>query len=66
MAYIVLTLLYVSQLGILTFWLVDILDMPFMEMFDTEIPLNGLFWILFYVLYCFNISTFLGTKGKRK
>ena len=66
MAYIVLILLYVSQLGILTFWLVDILDMPFMEMFDTEIPLNGLFWILFYVLYCFNISTFLGTKSKRK
>lgn len=28
------------------FWLMDIMNMPFMEQFDTEYPLNGLFWIL--------------------
>ena len=66
MAYIVIMLLWITQLGILTFWLIDILDMPFMVMFDTEIPLNGLFWLLFYVLYCFNMSTFIGMRRKEK
>ena len=28
------------------FWLMDIMNMPFMEQFDTKYPLNGLFWIL--------------------
>lgn len=32
------------------FWLLDILDMPFMEIFDTTIPLNGWFWFLYFVL----------------
>ena len=60
-----MVLLYLLQLSILTFWLVDILDMPFMAMFDVEYPLNSLFWVLFYLLYCFNVSTFF-TAGKRE
>ena len=32
------------------FWLADIMDLPFMEMFDTEYPLNGAFWILGWFL----------------
>ena len=33
------------------FWLLDICNMPFMEIFDTEIPLNGMFWIMFFILF---------------
>lgn len=36
----------VIKLFILIFWILDILNMPFMEMFDTTYPLNTLFWIL--------------------
>ena len=28
------------------FWILDILNLPFMEMFDTTYPLNTGFWIL--------------------
>ena len=35
---------------ILLFWICDILNMPFMEMFDTTYPLNTLFWLLVFVL----------------
>ena len=31
------------------FWICDILNMPFMEMFDTTYPLNTLFWILVFI-----------------
>ena len=26
------------------FWILDILNFPFMEMFDTTYPINGVFW----------------------
>ncbi len=26
------------------FWLLDVMNFEFMEMFDTTYPLNGLFW----------------------
>jgi hypothetical protein len=28
------------------FWIMDILNMPFMQMFDTTYPLNETFWSL--------------------
>lgn len=28
------------------FWLMDMINMPFMEKFDTTYPLNGLFWFI--------------------
>ena len=28
------------------FWIFDIVNMPFMEMFDTTYPINGLAWLL--------------------
>ena len=34
------------RLFIFLFWICDILNMPFMEMFDTTYPLNTMFWIL--------------------
>lgn len=35
---------------ITVFWIMDILNLPFMEIFDTTYPLNGLFWFL---MFCF-------------
>lgn len=37
---------------ILIFWILDITNMPFMEMFDSTYPMNELFWwlIWFFVL----------------
>lgn len=32
--------------GITVFWIMDILNLPCMEIFDTTYPLNGLFWLL--------------------
>lgn len=31
---------------IVIFWIMDILNLPFMEIFDTTYPLNGVFWFL--------------------
>jgi hypothetical protein len=28
------------------FWVADIMDLPFMEMFDTTYPLNTAFWFI--------------------
>lgn len=33
------------------FWICDILNLPFMEMFDTTYPLNTLFWFIVFVVY---------------
>ena len=40
---------------ITVFWILDILNMPFMEMFDTTYPLNTLFWIL-VLIFCGGIN----------
>ena len=32
------------------FWLADIMNLPFMEMFDTTYPLNGWFWFFGWIL----------------
>lgn len=32
------------------FWIADIMNLPFMEMFDTVYALNGLFWFLGWML----------------
>ena len=31
------------------FWVLDILNLPFMEIFDTTYPVNGLAWFLIWV-----------------
>lgn len=31
------------------FWILDITDMPFMQMFDTTYPMNTLFWWLIWI-----------------
>lgn len=37
------------KLLILIFWILDITDMPFMEIFDTIYPMNGAFWWLIWI-----------------
>ena len=34
---------------IFIFWLFDVLNFPFMEIFDTEIPINGFAWLLIWL-----------------
>lgn len=31
---------------IVIFWIMDVLNLPFMEIFDTTYPLNDVFWFL--------------------
>lgn len=38
--------------GITMFWIMDIINLPFMQMFDTTYELNEMFWIL--------VSIFIG------
>lgn len=39
------------------FWILDICDAPFMEMFDTTYPLNGLFWVIVLGIVAFESGT---------
>lgn len=45
-----LFLIWLVKTGITIFWILDICNMPFMEMFDTTYPLNTLFWLLVWLL----------------
>lgn len=47
LAWLIMRLIYIC---IVTFWILDILNMPFMVQFDTVYPLNGLFWLLVWIL----------------
>lgn len=42
-------LVYLIRCVIIVFWILDICNMPFMEIFDTTYPLNGLFWFLIFI-----------------
>lgn len=35
------------------FWVMDTLDLPFMEIFDTTYPLNGWFWFFTIIILIF-------------
>ena len=43
-------LIWLTRTSITLFWIMDVLNMPFMEMFDTTYPLNTFFWIMFFTL----------------
>lgn len=45
-----LYLMWLTQTLAMGFWLMDILNMPFMEMFDTTVPLNGLFYMGMFLI----------------
>ena len=44
-----MTMVGILKFLILIFWVLDITDMPFMEIFDTTYPMNGLFWWLIWI-----------------
>ena len=46
------------------FWIMDVLDLPFMEMFDTTYPINGVFWFAFIVVLCFEEAFELNQNRK--
>lgn len=56
--------LWLTQFAVMVFWLMDVMNMPFMEMFDTTYPLNGLFWFLVPVLS--EASKLMSTVSKHK
>lgn len=35
------------------FWLMDIMNLPFMKEFDTTYPLNGLFWTFAIIIVAY-------------
>jgi hypothetical protein len=37
----------------LIFWLMDVMNLPFMEMFDTTYPLNEEFWVYAILILLF-------------
>ena len=39
----------VINLILILFWILDITNMPFMEMFDTTYPVNALVWFLIWI-----------------
>lgn len=46
------------------FWIADLMNLPFMKMFDTTYPLNGMFWFLgWFFIFAFNCG---GCGGKEK
>lgn len=58
----------VQLIKLLIFWILDITDMPFMEMFDTTYPMNTLFWwlIWIFVLLGFSVEVKGGSSNDEK
>lgn len=44
-------LIWLVKTAITIFWILDVCNMPFMEIFDTTYPLNELFWFLVW-MFC--------------
>ena len=43
------TIIYLLRTGYTIFWILDVCNMPFMEIFDTIYPLNEEFYILMFI-----------------
>lgn len=54
------------QFLLLIFWVLDITNMPFMEMFDTTYPMNEVFWLLIWIFVLgFEVKTKKNDGGLR-
>lgn len=53
-------LIWLVKTAITIFWILDVCNMPFMEMFDTTYPLNELFWFLMWLF--FGGETYVASK----
>lgn len=40
------------------FWVLDILNMPFMQIFDTTYPINTWAWVLIWLLVPSSVTSF--------
>lgn len=60
------TVVWLVMFGSFVFCLMDSMDMPFMEVFDTDIPFNAVFYILFYVVFVLSIETVRSMAGGKK
>lgn len=46
------------------FWILDIVNFPFMEMFDTTYPINGLVWFLVWIFVPSTSVVYEKSKGE--
>lgn len=60
------TVVWLVMFSSFVFCLMDSMDMPFMEVFDTDIPFNAVFYVLFYVLFVLSIETIRSLSGTKK
>lgn len=51
---------------IIAFWIADLMNMPFMEMFDTTYPLNSLFYFCVFSLWLLLPSINEGFKETKR
>ena len=57
-------LFWLVQTCVMVFMLCDVANLSFMEMFDTTIELNGLFWIITIVVMYVNWAILIELKDK--
>lgn len=57
-------LFWLVQTCVMVFMLYDVANLPFMEMFDSTIELNGLFWFITIVVMYINWAILIGLKDK--
>lgn len=63
MEYLVKFLYWIIRSIIIIFWILDILNMPFMVQFDTIYPFNTLFW-LFVFIFILPIDTIVNKEDE--
>ena len=50
--------------ALIIFWILDIVNVPFMEMFDTTYPINGLVWFLIWMFVPSTSVVYEKSKGE--
>lgn len=49
-------IIFLTRSIIAIFWIFDILNLPFMKMFDTTYPINTMAWLLIWLLVMVDIN----------
>lgn len=49
-------IIFLIRSMIAIFWIFDILNLPFMEIFDTTYPINTVAWLLIWLLIMVDIN----------
>lgn len=60
------TVVWLVMFSSFVFCLMDSMDMPFMEVFDTDIPFNAAFYILFYIMFTISIEAVFTMKKEKE